>query len=441
MPGFMTILGKFLAVAVGVVLAGAFLGAALGLLVALVVVLVLGLTVLGRKDWVPLIYNVRSLTVRRVTTAVTVIGLSLVVAVFAAVLMLNEGIRTTLSATGDEMNAKIIRKGSQVEMQSGVQPEHLRLLSGQPEVAVGPDGKPWASAEVAVLIYALREAAKDDSDGSNVSVRGVGPAALSLHPPAKLEGRMFQAGTSEIVIGKGLVGRFAGARIGTSMRFARRDWTVVGVMDQRGSAFDSEVWGDVDQMLDAFSRRPAFSSITLRLKDRDGVSSLAARMETDPQLNTLEISSERRYWAKQSEALSKFVTFLGTFVAIIFAIGAVLGAMITMFAQVSARTREIGALRAMGFRRRAVLVSFVVESVILGLLGGGVGLAAASVMRFVEFPTTNFQTFNEIVFRFTMSVPTVVATIVFAAVMGFAGGLLPALRAARMPITRATRGG
>jgi len=437
----LAVLSKVLAIVVGVVLGAAFLLAGLGLGLSVLVVIILAVTVLLRRDWVPVIYNLRSLAVRKVTTAVTVAGLALVVAVFAAMLILNDGIRTTLAATGDPMNAKVIRKGSQVEMQSGVQPEHLRLLSGQPEVALGPDGKAWASAEVAVLIYLLHEGAKDDTDGSNLSVRGVGPAALGLHPPAQLEGRMFRPGTSEVVVGKALVGRFAGARIGTSMRFARRDWTVVGVMDQRGSAFDSEVWGDVDQMLDAFSRRPAFSSITLRMKDADGVTALARRMETDPQLNTLEISTERRYWEKQSEALGKFVTFLGTFVAIIFAIGAVLGAMITMYAQVSARTREIGALRAMGFRRRAVLVSFVVESVILGLVGGVFGLGAASLMQLKEFSTTNFQTFNEVVFRFHLTIDTSVATMLFAAVMGFAGGLLPALRAARMPITRATRGG
>lgn len=434
-------LGKILAIVVGVILGGALIGALVGLAIAAVIIVGLAATVLLRKDWVPVVYNVRSLTVRRVTTAVTVVGLSLVVLVFAVVLMLSGGIKATLRATGDELNAKVIRKGSQNEIQSGLLPENLRLVAAMPEVAAGPDGKPLASAEVVVLIYARREGAADESMGANLSVRGLGPAGMALHQPAKLDGRLFRAGTSELVIGKNLVGKFDGARLGGTMRFARRDWQVVGVMDQGGSGFDSEVWGDVEQMLDAFQRRPSFSSITMRLRDRSVIPTLQARFEADPQLNSLEISSERRYWEAQSEQLAMFVTFLGTFVAVIFAIGAVLGAMITMYAQVSARVREIGTLRAMGFRRRAVLVSFVVESVLLGLAAGGIGLGGASFAQLAEFTTTNFQTFSEITFRFVLTPDVVAATLLFAATMGFAGGLLPAVRAARMPITRATRGG
>jgi putative ABC transport system permease protein len=437
-------LGNILALVVGVLFGGALIGAAVGLAIAAVAVAALAATVAARRDWVPLVYNVRSLRVRRVTTAVTVAGLSLVVVVFAVVLMLAGGIRATLRSTGDPLNAKVIRKGSQTEIQSGLLPEHLRLVAAMPEVATGGDGRPLASAEVVVLIYAHREGVGDEDPtgaGANVTVRGLGPAGMALHPPARLDGRLFRAGTSELVIGKDLVGKFAGARLGGTMRFARRDWRVVGVMDQGGSAFDSEVWGDAEQVLDAFQRRPSFSSITIRLRDRAVIPTLQARFEGDPQLNTLEIASERRYWEAQSEQLSRFVTFLGTFVAVIFAVGAVLGAMITMYAQVSTRVREIGTLRAMGFRRRAVLVSFVVESVLLGMAAGAIGLGVASFAQLAELTTTNFQTFSEITFRFALTPRVVVETLLFAATMGFAGGLLPAMRAARMPITRATRGG
>jgi ABC-type lipoprotein release transport system permease subunit len=432
---------KLIALIVGVALGALVLGVVLGLTVSALTVGVLGLTLLVRRDWVPVVYNVRSLTVRKVTTAVTALGLALVVFVFSTVLMLATGVRQTLAATGDPLNAKVIRKGSQNEIQSGLLPEHLRLLSSDPGVAMARDGKPLASPEVLVLIYALRTGATDETQGTNISVRGIGPQGLELHAPKKLEGRMWTTGTSEIVIGKGLAGRFQGMTLGGTVHFARRDWTVVGIMDQGGSAFDSEVWGDVDQFLDAFQRRPAFSSVTLRMRDKAALAALATRIEGDPQLNTLEVKDELRYWASQSEQFAGFVTYLGLFVAVIFALGAILGAMITMYAQVAARIREIGTLRAMGFRRRAVLVAFVVESMLLALASGGIGVAASSLWLLASFSTMNFQSFSEVTFHFTLTPGIVTASLVFATILGYAGGLLPAMRAARLPIPQATRGG
>ncbi len=437
----MLALSKILTLVVGIALGALVLGIVAGLSVSLIVVAALALSMLLRRDWVPLVYNVRSLGVRRWTTGVTAVGLTLVVFVFTTVLMLATGIRETLKATGTADNAKVIRKGSQAEVQSGVLPEHLRLLSSAPEVGVDKDGKPLASPELVVIIFAVREGAATDEEGNNLDVRGVGPQALELHPPRALDGRMFTPGTSEIVIGKALVGRFKGMRLGGQVRFARRDWTVVGVMDQGGSAYDSEIWGDVDQFMDAFARRPAFSSITLKLKEPGAVTALKARVESDPMLSTLEVKPEIDYWAAQSEQTSMFIEFIGIFVAIFFSVGAVLGAMITMYTAVAARTREIGTLRAIGFRRRAVLVSFVAESVILSLGAGAVGVAAASLMQFASFRTMNWQTFSEMSFRFHLSPAIAVGALLFAIVMGFAGGLLPAVRAARMPIVQATRGG
>ncbi|MGZ3406092.1 MAG: ABC transporter permease [Polyangia bacterium] len=437
----MAALIKLATLAVGVLMGALVVGIVAGLTGGVLVVAALALTMLVRRDWVPVIYNVRSLGVRHWTTAVTALGLALVVFVFTTVLMLAGGVHETLKATGSAQNAKIIRKGSQNEVQSGVLPEHLRLLSSAPETQMGADGKPMASPELVVIIFAQRENAASEMEGANLDVRGVGPLGLELHPPRALQGRLFKPGTSEIVIGEKLVGRFKGMRLGGQVRFARRDWTVVGVMDQGGSAYDSEVWGDVDQFLDAFARRPAFSSITVRLKDPSAVATLKSRVEADPMLSTLDVQPEIDYWAAQSEATAKFVNIVGIFVAIIFSFGAVLGAMITMYAQVAARTREIGTLRALGFRRRAVLVSFVAESVLLAALSGAIGCGAASLMQLASFTTMNFQTFSEMSFKFHMSPGVVVASFVFALVMGFAGGLLPAMRAARMPIVRATRGG
>jgi putative ABC transport system permease protein len=431
---------KLVTLLVGVALGAALVGAIFGIVISALTIGVLGLTLLFRRDWVPIVYNLRSLTVRKVTTSVTAAGLALVVFVFSVALMLASGVKETLRSTGDEHNAKVIRKGAQNEIQSGVLPENFRLLAADPGVAIGKDGQPLASAELLTIIFAVHDP-NDETNGTNISVRGLGPKGLELHPPKNLDGRMWQPGTSEIVIGKGLEGRFPGMVRDGTFRFARRDWKVVGVMDFGGSGFESEIWGDIDQLMDAFQRRPAFSSVTLRLKDRAALDALQAKISADPQLNSFEAKNEVDYWAGQSENFATFITFLGMFIAVIFSLGAILGAMITMYAQVAARTREIGTLRAMGFRRRAVLVSFVVESMLLALASGGVGIAAASLFQLKSFSTVNFQTFSEITFRFHLSPAIIVASTLFALLMGYAGGLLPALRASRMPIVEATRGG
>jgi ABC-type lipoprotein release transport system permease subunit len=434
-------MGKLLALLFGAVLGASLLGLVLGITFSVLTIGILAFTLLIRRDWVPVVYNLRSLTVRKVTTALTAGGLALVVFVFCTVLMLATGVKRTLATTGVPENAKVIRKGAQNELQSGLLPEQLRLISAWPEIGPGKDGQPLASNELVVLIFALKEGATDDTQGTNVTVRGVGDKALELHPPAKVNGRMFRPGTSEIVIGRGLEGRFQGMTLGGTVKFARRDWTVVGVQDTAGSAYDSEIWGDVEQMEDAFQRRPAFSSITVKLANAGALTALQQKLEADPNLNTLEVKREDKYWAAQSENFSMFVTFLGLFVAVIFAFGAMLGTMITMYAQVAARTREIGTLRAMGFRRRSVLVSFVVESVLLALAAGGIGIFAASFWQLRSFSTMNWQTFSEVSFQFKLTPQIIGASFFFAGLMGYAGGFLPAVRASRMAITQATRGG
>jgi ABC-type antimicrobial peptide transport system permease subunit len=248
---------------------------------------------------------------------------------------------------------------------------------------------------------------------------------------------MFRPGTAEIVVGRAVADGFEGAGRGETLRFASRDWTVVGVFDAGHTGFDSEIWGDAEQMLQAF-RRTGYSSMLFRLADPATFDTVKTAIENDPRL-TLEAKRERRFYAEQSEALSRFISYLGTGISVIFSIGAVIGAAITMYASVASRTAEIGTLRALGFSRTAILVAFLGEALLLGLLGGIVGLIGASVMQAMSISTTNFQTFAEIAFSFTLTPGIVVASLMFALAMGFIGGFLPAARAARMKIVDALR--
>lgn len=248
---------------------------------------------------------------------------------------------------------------------------------------------------------------------------------------------MFRPGTSEIVAGRAIAGGFRGAALGDTLHFAQRDWTVVGVFDAGRTGFDSEIWGDAEQMLQAF-RRTVFSALVFRLTDSGRFDAVKSAIESDPRL-TLEAKRETRFYADQSEAMSKFISYLGTTISAIFSIGAIIGAMITMYASVASRTAEIGTLRALGFSRGAVLAAFLGEALLLGLLGGVVGLVAASFMQVLSISTTNFQTFAELAFRFVLTPTIVVASLAFALVMGLVGGALPAARAARLKIVDALR--
>jgi ABC-type antimicrobial peptide transport system permease subunit len=248
---------------------------------------------------------------------------------------------------------------------------------------------------------------------------------------------MFRPGTSEIITGRAIAEGFQGAGVGETLRFASRDWTVVGVFDAGRTGFDSEIWGDAEQMLQAF-RRLGFSALIFRLADPERFEAVKAAIESDPRL-TLEAKRETRFYADQSESLARFISYLGTTISVIFSIGAIIGAMITMYASVASRTAEIGTLRALGFPRVAILVAFLVEALTLGLLGGVVGLVAAAFMQALTISTMNFQTFAEIAFSFRMTPEIVTASLAFALAMGFVGGFMPAARAARMKIVDALR--
>jgi len=384
---------------------------------------------------VPLAYIARNLWVRRVTTALTALGMALVVYVFATVLMMSEGIRATLVATGQPDNAVVLRKGAGAEINSAVSRTQAAIVESLPGIATDGTGRLLVSKEPVVLNNLPK---RGSGKPSNVTVRGTSEAGLALRPQVRLvEGRMFRPGTSEIVAGRAIADGFDGVALGQTLRFAGREWRVVGVFDAGRSAFDSEIWGDAEQMMQAF-RRNAYSTVVFRLADADAFERVRAQIEGDPRL-TLEAKPEVRFYAEQSEALATFISILGTALTAIFSIGAIVGAMITMFAAVAQRTGEIGTLRALGFRRGAVLAAFLGESLLLALVGGLAGLAAASFMQAVDISTTNFQTFSEIAFRFTLTPDIALRTLLFALFMGLVGGFVPAWRAARLKIVDCLR--
>jgi ABC-type antimicrobial peptide transport system permease subunit len=384
---------------------------------------------------IPFSYVARNLLARRLTTALTAGGMALVVYVFATVLMLAAGLEATLVSTGREDNVVVIRRAAQTEVQSGIDRRQAGVVESLPEIALGEDGNRLASKEVVVLINLPK---RETGKPANVVIRGVTPAGIALRPQAKLvEGRMFRSGTAEIVAGRAIARGFRGAGIGETLRFGAREWTVVGILDAGGTGFDSEIWGDAEQMLQAF-RRVGFSSLVFRLADATQFDAVKAVIESDPRL-TLEVKREQRFYADQSEQLERFIRYLGTAISVIFSIGAVIGAMITMYASVASRTAEIGTLRALGFSRAAVLAAFLAEALLLGAVGGAAGLAAASLMQAVSISTTNFQTFAELAFGFRLTPSIVAASLAFALAMGLVGGFLPAARAARMKIVDALR--
>lgn len=384
---------------------------------------------------VPLSYIARNLWVRRVTTLLTAGGMGLVVYVFATVLMMSEGIRATLVATGQPDNVMVLRKGAGAEINSGITRGQASVIESLQGIAVDASGNRLVTKEPVVLNTLPKRAS---GKPSNVTVRGTSIAGMALRPQVHLfAGRMFTPGTSEIITGKAVARGFVGAGLGETMRFAGRDWKVVGVFDAGRSGFDSEVWGDSEQMMQAF-RRQAYSSVVFKLTDPSAFDVVKQALDDDPRL-TLEAKREAVFYAEQSEALATFIRLLGLALSIIFSIGAVVGAMITMFAAVASRIGEIGTLRALGFRRTAVLSAFMSESLLLSFVGGIMGLGAAALMQTVNISTVNFQTFSELAFQFTLTPRIAVQSIVFALAMGFVGGFIPAWRAARMKIVDCLR--
>jgi putative ABC transport system permease protein len=384
---------------------------------------------------VPISYSFRNLWTRRLTTLLTASGMALVVFVFAAILMLAEGLRKTLVETGSYDNVVVVRKGSSSEVMSWVYRLQASIVETQPEVVIGADGQPLLAKEMVVLINLPK---RGTNASSNVVIRGIGADSLALRPQVKLvEGRMPRPGLSEVIAGRSVAERFKGGGIDETLRFGMRDWRVVGIFDAGNTGFSSEIWGDADQLMQAF-RRTVYSSVVFKLRDPSEFERVKKRIESDPRL-TLEAKRENRYYADQSERMAQFLRILGTALTIIFSLGAIIGAMITMYSAVATRTSEIGTMRALGFKRMSVMGAFVVEALLLGLIGGCSGLFFASFLQLLTISTMNFQTFSELAFSFTLTFDIVWKGLGFSLIMGLVGGVLPAFRASRMNIVDALR--
>ena len=373
-------------------------------------------------------YSMRNLFTRRLTTILTTLGMALVVFVFASIIMLAEGLQKTLIETGTNKNVVVLRKSAETEVKSAIDRYQASIVDTLPEIALGIDGQRFLAKELLVLITLQK---KGSDSIANVIIRGIGKQSFFLRPQVKLlSGRIPRFGTSEIIVGRSVAKRFKNAGLGKKLFFAMRSWNIVGIFDAGDTGFSSEIWGDADQLMQAF-RRQVYSSVIFRLKNSSSLSGIKARFAKDPRL-TLFAIREKDYYKKQSETMATFLRILGISLTLIFSTGAVVGAMITMYAAVANRTAEIGTLRALGFQRTSILLAFLLESLILGFFGGCTGLLFASLLQFITVSTMNFQTFSELAFSFAITPEIIMKAMTFSLFMGFAGGILPAIRASRM---------
>ncbi len=387
---------------------------------------------------IPMNYIVRSLFTRRLTTGITILGIALVVFVFTAVLMMSDGIRKTLRGTGSAENVLVARKAANGEISSIITSDVYGVITTLPQIARGEESRLLISGDIVVVINL--EKIGTEGGISNVTVRGVSPSAFLLRPQIKIrEGRMFNWGAREIIVGSSITRRFEGAQLGSTIKFAGDAWTIVGIFETGGDGFNSEMWGDVSQLQDAFRRGGSFSTVTFRMSDPGQLDAVKKAFEEDNRLQQFEPKTERAFFEEQSEFMSIFISVLGIFITVFFSVGAIIGAMITMYAAVANRTVEIGTLRALGFKRRSVLAAFLIESFVLSLVGAALGMFFASFLQFVQVSTMNFGSFSELEFAFALSAWTVFFGVVFSIVMGFAGGFLPSIRAARLNIVNALR--
>jgi putative ABC transport system permease protein len=384
---------------------------------------------------IPFSYSFRNLWTRKWTSILTAGGMALVTFVFAAVLMLAQGLQQTLIDTGSPDNAIVLRGGAETEVSSVIDRGSAALIEVQPEVSQNGRGEPIASKEALVLVTVPKKATNMPT---NVVVRGVGSQAMNLRPQVKLiAGRNFRPGSREVIAGKSIAETVKGGSLGETLSFALSYWNVVGVFDAGKTAFNTEVWGDADQLLAAF-RRTSYSDLILKVPGEDAFEDLKNRLEKDPRL-TVQVKREIAFYQQQSEVMAKFIRILGLATTLFFSIGAILGAMVTMYSAVANRTAEIGTLRALGFKKWSILIAFLAESVFLGLIGGSVGVAGGALLQFITISTINWTTFSELAFGFTLTPSIAASTMTFAILMGFVGGLLPALRAARLEIVDALR--
>ncbi len=381
-------------------------------------------------------FGLLSLPQRRGAVAATVIGIAGVVAVLVGVLSIAAGFRQAMTVSGSPDGAIVMRSGADSEMVSGLGRDETRVIADTPGIARTAQG-PLASAELFVIIDLPKRSTGTDA---NVPLRGVEPAALLVRDKLKIvEGRMFEWGKDEVIVGRGAAQEFAGLKVGSKMKVGRYEWPVVGIFSANGGVSESEIWSDAKVLQAAFNRGDSFQSVSVRLNSPDAFQAFKDALTSNPQLN-VQVIRQSDYYVQQSEAITRLVTTLGFLIAFLMAIGAVFGALNTMYSAVAARSREIATLRALGFGGGAVVVSLMLESLALALVGGAVG-AALAFLAFNNFHTStmNFQSFSQITFAFRVTPALLVRGIVWAALIGLIGGLFPAIRAARMPIAAALR--
>ena len=383
---------------------------------------------------IPLSYNLRNLRVRWRSTLATMVGIALVVAVFIFVRALAHGMESTYISTGDERNLIVLRKGATAESSSQISREEARRIKYLDGIARDEHGEPLASAEIIVLILLDRVGG---SGSANVLVRGISPVALELRPRITIaEGRMLHPGLRECIVSRRIAERFAHCRVGESFQSGKTTWHVVGIFDAPQTAYESEIWVDADEARSVF-RREFYGSVLVRSVDAAAAATLKHRMLTD-RLLSIKVQSETDYYREQTQSAGLF-QFLAWFLAIIMTIGAAFAAMNTMYAAVGGRTREIGTLRVLGFRRRQIYASFLLESVVLSLLGGALGCVISLLFNYLSTGTFSQTTFAEVAFQFRVTPRMMGTGMLFALVMGVLGGLLPARMAARKPVLDALR--
>jgi ABC-type lipoprotein release transport system permease subunit len=386
---------------------------------------------------IPLSYNARSLIQRPVSTAFTALGIALVVAVFIGMLALANGFRAALIRTGSSQNVLILRRGADSEMSSSMDRQSVSILASSPHIATGGDGRPMVSPEAYVVIPLPRKG-DDTTAMANVVVRGVSAAAWSVRSNVRIAaGKRPEPGKAEICVGEKMAGRFDHTGVGETLRFAGRNWTVTCRFTAGGSAFESEIWGENEQILPVF-RGEAFQSVTFRLKDPAAFEEAKRTLEADKRV-TVDVHREADFYTEQSQLLGRILEILALMITSIMAVGAIFGAINTMYAAVAARRSEIAVLLTLGFHPRSVLASFLAESALIAVVGGVVGALLALPINGIVTSTTNWASFSEIAFSFRVTPGLLLAGMAFAVVMGLVGGYFPARRAAKMAVVQALR--
>src|SRR6202041_293240 len=380
---------------------------------------------------IPIVYNIRSVKARWTSSIVAVLGIAGTVGVFVAMLSLARGFRATLVSSGSPDNAIVMRAGATSEMMSGIKLEDIKILQDAPGVAHASDAPLVTSEVVVVAPFPLRSTGTD----ANVQVRGVSANVLTIRRNVKIaQGRMFQPGLAELIVGKNASSSYSGLTLGNTVNFGGGHWQVVGIFDAGGSSFDSEVWCDA-RVLDDVYKRPSniFQSATVHLNSPDSFQQFKDAVTTDRRLN-FDVTREIDYYAKQSTTMTRLITILGGLVAFVMAIGAVFGALNTMYSAVSERGREIATMRALGFGGPAVVFSFLIEALLIAFIGGVLGCLAVLRLNGHTTSTINWQTFSNLAFAFRITPGLLLSGMFFPLAMGLIGGLLPAVSAARRPI-------